>query len=55
MQLTNLRQHPYWVPARQQWVRALHPFGTVEIPCADGYLHADAADAPRGAVTSPIQ
>ncbi|NBU63006.1 MAG: hypothetical protein EBS29_00630 [Chloroflexia bacterium] len=55
VQLTNLRQHPYWVPVSQQWVRALHPFGTVEIPCADGYLQADPAEAPRGVGWPPIQ
>lgn len=50
MQLTNLRRHPYWVPALRQWVSALHPFGAVQIPCADGYLQADAIAAPSGVV-----
>ncbi len=50
MQLTNLRRHPYWVPALRQWVSALHPFGAVQIPCADGYLQADAIAAPPDVV-----
>lgn len=46
MQLTNLRRQPYWVPAVQRWVRALHPFGDIEIPCHDGVLRADATVSP---------
>jgi len=55
MQLTNLRRHPYWVPALHQWVSGLHPFGTVEIPCADGYLRADVVTAPSGVALPHMQ
>jgi methionyl-tRNA formyltransferase len=55
MQLTNLRRHPYWVPVLHQWVSGLHPFGTVEIPCADGYLRADVVAAPSGVVLPHMQ
>lgn len=41
VQLTNLRRQPYWVPAVQCWVSALHPFGDIEIPCHDGVVRAN--------------
>ena len=44
MTCTSHRQMPYLVAASGQRVRQLHHAGSVEIPCADGFLSASAWD-----------